>query len=219
MDRQDRAAARQFLLQRHGPAVFRPGNHEHVPLSRLDGGGSGNGRRHRRAGQCGAGPARGQGHHRPVPGAPGSGPGPLGLRIPVAAHVPRHACVGPQGRDDGGDFRRGPGYLGHPGQVGGQARFQAAGRTHQGEDSRLLLQAVPHRLESHAGRGADLSGPGLYRVQDALWLWARAFAKGRGREPEIGGGHPRSDRLRHGPDAGMLYGLEPGIRQAHPAQA
>src|SRR5256885_6127436 len=39
MARQDRAAPGQLLLQRHGPALCAAGDHVHLPLPFLDGGG------------------------------------------------------------------------------------------------------------------------------------------------------------------------------------
>ncbi|MOA22700.1 hypothetical protein D3C78_1432760 [compost metagenome] len=137
----------------------------------------------------------------------------------MAAHVPRHARLGPQGRDHGRDLGRRSGYLGHPGQERQQAGVQAAGRAHQGKDSLLLLQALPRRPQGNAGRGAEVHGPGLHRLQDALRLRPRAPAAWREGKPEVGGSHPRSDRLRQRPDARVLHGLEPGVRQAHAAQA
>ena len=73
-------------------------------------------RRHRRLRQRGAGAAHRQGDHRPVPDAAGDGPGPVGLRVPEPAHVPRHARLGPQGRRHGGDLGGRHRDLGHPGQ-------------------------------------------------------------------------------------------------------
>ena len=219
MEGQDRPSARQLLLQRDGPALFAAGDDEHLPLPWLDGGGDRDRHRHRRPGQRGARAAHCQVHHRPVPRASGHRPRPVGLRIPQPAHVPRHACVGPQGRGHGGDLGGGPRHLGHPRQVGEQAGVQAARRAHEGEDPLLLLQALPHGPEADAGRGRDLPQPGLQGLQDALRLRAGARAARRRGELEVGGSGARGDRLRQRPDARVLHGLEPGVRQAHLPQA
>ena len=221
MEGQDRSAAGQLLLQRDGPAVLAAGDDEHVPLPRLD----------RRRGRDRQRPGRATATSRWRRASPRQivdqylaplvdRPGPVGLRIPEPAHVPRHPRLGPQGRRHGGD-------------LGG--RHRASGTSSARASSKPVFKLLGGRtkekipcyysklyrtdLKEMQARGRDVPEAGLHRLQDALRLRPGARAEGRGREPEVGRGGARGHRLRQRPDARVLHGLERRVREAHAAEA
>ena len=144
--------------------------------------------------------------------------GPVGLRIPEPADVPRDPRMGPQGHRHGRDLGGRHRDLGHPRQERRQARVQAARRPHQEKIPCYYSKLYRTDLKEMQDEAQRYLKEG-FRAFKMRFGYRRARAAGRDREPEVGRGDPRGDRLRQRPDARVLHGLEPRIRETHPAQA
>ena len=105
-----------------------------------------------------------------------------GLRIPVAAHVSRHPCLGPQGRP----WRRSRRWTWRSG-TSWASPWASRCSLRAGAPRRRFpatTQALSRRSGRHAARGPDPSGPGLSRLQDALRLRAGDLQHGVTENPK-----------------------------------